>query len=334
MADTSISGLRQLSVGHESVGWAITAKLDPAGGGHPSGVANPAVAQAAQALTDGELDLPPHQPVELPVVELRHLGSRGPVHRDINGKTNKGDPRGPFDVEKLPTRETHALANWPILWSHDNQQETTMAVLPCSQGTVRPGMGDKAYQIWEGYVNKNNEPIAGAGRLHINGDFRLNSQSLGACLTPEPAIGGTAWPSFAPTPTNAADEPLWEKALALWLNTTPGLIARWWVSSRQHEGRARLTVSTIGNIHVLDLRQIPHTKIKNLAALCDKYHAETLLPANEAFHDNTRTELDRAVLHEVLGLPETILGPLATLRLQWCAEPSVLGGKQTGPLNA
>ena len=334
VATTTSSGLRQLSVGDQSVGWAITAKLDPSGGGHPSGVANRSVAQAALALGGGQLALPPHQPVALAITALRHLGSRGPVHRDINGETNKGDHRGPFDVERLRTRDAYQLANWPILWSHDNKRETTMVVLPCSQGTVRPDMDDKAYQIWDGYVNRDNEPIAGAGRLHISNDFRLNSQSLGACLTPGHAIGGRAWPSFAPTPTNSDDEPLWEKALALWLNTTPGLIARWWVSSRQTPGRANLTVSTIGNIPVLDLREVPPTKIRDLADLFDRFCSETFLPANEAFHDSTRQKVDRAVLHEVLELPETILRPLATLRLQWCAEPSVRGGKKTGLLEA
>ena len=117
-----------------------------------------------------------------------------------------------------------------------------MVVLPCSQGTVRPDMDDKAQMIWDGYVNNDDEPIAGATRLHINRDFRLNSQSLGACMAPTPAVGGRAWPSFSPTPANNDDETLWGKVLVLWLNTTPGLVARWWVSSRQ---QARQFGSTI-----------------------------------------------------------------------------------------
>ena len=81
-----------------------------------------------------------------------------------------------------------------------------MVVLPCSQGTVRPDMDDKAQMIWDGYVNNDDEPIAGATRLHINRDFRLNSQSLGACMAPTPAVGGRAWPSFSPTPANNDDD--------------------------------------------------------------------------------------------------------------------------------
>ena len=50
-----------------------------------------------------------------------------------------------------------------------------------------------------------------ATRLHFNRDFRLNSQSLAACLTPERTIGGTAWPSFR------LDIP---ECDMLWANTT------------------------------------------------------------------------------------------------------------------
>lgn len=55
------------------------------------------------------------------------------------------------------------------------------------------------------------------------------------------------------------------------------------------------------------------------------------LPANEAHRDEVRQQLDQAVLCDLLGLPESILGPLDTLREQWCREPTVHGGKRTRP---
>ena len=44
---------------------------------------------------------------------------------------------------------------------------------------------------------------------------------------------------------------------------------------------------------------------------------------------NARQVLDRAILIDLLHLPEAALEPLALLRDQWCAEPSVHGGKRT-----
>ena len=49
------------------------------------------------------------------------------------------------------------------------------------------------------------------------------------------------------------------------------------------------------------------------------------------WRDETRQELDKAVLTELLRLPQDTLESLDLLRLQWCAEPSVHGGKPTSP---
>ena len=111
IAAANSSGLRSLSVGDQAIGWAINAKLDPSGGGHPSGVSNPDVAQAALSLTERQLALPPHETLSLTITPLRDSGNRGPVDRDINGRTPSGGNRGPFDVERLDNRSAYTLAN-------------------------------------------------------------------------------------------------------------------------------------------------------------------------------------------------------------------------------
>ena len=89
----------------------------------------------------------------------------------INGKAN-----GPFDV--IPHREASA---YPMLWRHSAARERRLIVEPDREGRVRPNRDQKALDVWNA-----------AGRLHFNRDFRLNSQSLAACLTPERSIGGRA----------------------------------------------------------------------------------------------------------------------------------------------
>lgn len=111
---------------------------------------------------------------------------------------------------------------------------------------------------------------------------------------------------------------------------TLGLVARWWVSSRQQTpGRANLTITTVGNIPVLNLRKSAPTEVERLAEASDRFATEILLPANEAFRDDTAKQWT-GPSSATFGLPESILDPLATLRLQWCAEPSVHGSKATG----
>ena len=56
-----------------------------------------------------------------------------------------------------------------------------------------------------------------------------------------------------------------------------------------------------------------------------------LLPANEAFRDPIRQEIDRRLMTEVLGLDNECVEQLAIIRNQWCREPTVIGTKSTGP---
>lgn len=328
-AKSGTSGL--LTVGSQDVGLHATSAFGGDVMGNPIGVSNVGVAVAATELAAARMTLPRHRVLELPITLLERLGHRGLVDRDISGRNPDGSARGPFDIVKLPDRAAHPQASWPVLWSHDHRAEATMRVLPCSQGVERSELREFALVVWEGRTDSTGRSFAGATRLHINRDFQVNSQPMAACLTPKPAIGGRAWPSFGPTPGDGGDVEVWEQALCVWLNTTFGLLGRWYVSNRQQKGRANLTVTTMGSIPVLDLRAMPAQQVEKLAAVFDQFENRAMLPANETYRDEARQELDEAVLCEVLDLPTTILDPLGTLRLQWCAEPSVHGGKKTRP---
>ena len=324
-------GAVRLKAGDQIIGWRVDSPFGPDIEGHPSGVSNLEVAAAATELTGGRLVLPRYRILALPISVLDKLGSRGPVHRDISGKNPDGTPRGPFDVLEFADRTLYAQASWPILWSHSHSAEQAMLVEPCSYGADRNGMRDQALEVWEGYTNSTGISIAGATRLHVNSDFRVNSQPMAACLTPDLAIGGRAWPSLHPTPEDVNETENWEKAICVWLNSTLGLLGRWYVSNRQQPGRANLTVTTMGNIPTLDLRAVSAEQARELAAVYNDFERRAMLPANEAYRDDARQELDKRVLCGVLGLPDSVLNPLETLRLQWCSEPSVHGDKKTRP---
>ena len=117
----------------------------------------------------------------------------------------------------------------------------------------------------------------------------------------------------------------------MWGNSTLGLIAFWWIGTRQQQGRAILTISKIPELALLDVRQLSVKQLGRADELFRAFAERELLPANEAYCDKVRQELDRAMLIDLLGLPEEILEPLDLLRRQWCAEPSMHGGKKTRP---
>ena len=280
-----------------------------------AGLRDAGVAQSGSALMRGELQFPrQHHSFPLPVVNLGTLGDRGLVHRDISGKeiSQAQLPRGPFDIVDLQPTD---VPTWPALWTHGAARETRMIVLPDSAGEVRSGCEDLATDVWQ----------QTASRLHFTLDFRVNSQPLTACLTPEQTIGGRAWPNFLCTNLR------WETPLVLWANTTLGLIAFWWIGSRQQQGRAILTISKLPALTVLDPRSLTETQLDRADDIIAEFRERELLPANEAWRDETRQALDRAVLIDFLGVSEEVLEPLALLRRQWCAEPSVHGGKGTAP---
>ena len=293
------SELGCLGAGEEEVGCYIRASIDDGG---CAGVRELDVASAALGLAEGELRLPRTEQIDLPLTTLGALGERGLYHLDVFGPD-----RGPFYLEPAPEYR----ASYPALSRHDAERERRLVVAPDAQGRINNGQREKALKVWRT-----------ATRLHFNLDFRLNSQSLAACLTPEAALGGVAWPNFS------LREEAWEPAAALWSNTTLGLISFWWRGTRQHGGRARLTIKTLPSLSMLDFEELSAAQIEQAEAVFGEFAARDFLPAHQACRDETRRDLDQAVLIGLLGLDEEVLEPLAVLREQWCSEPSVHGGKR------
>ena len=270
-----------------------------------------ALAEVMMSLHRGNLVLPRHGDRHaIPVARLKELGERGLLDRDIGSQKDTQPPyRGPFKIVPI-----QGVPSYPVLWGHAADRERRLVVEPDAAGEVLPDCAERAAEIWKT-----------ATRLHFNRDFRLNSQSLAACLTDEVVLGGRAWPNFKPK------ESAWEQTLALWANSTLGLMSFWWAGSRQQQGRVRLTISALPELLVLDPRTIADDKLGRASEIFESLRGRPLLPANEAFRDQVRVELDHALLGGVLKLPGDALEALDTVRRQWCSEPSVHGGKRTAP---
>ena len=280
-----------------------------------AGLVEPDIAEAMLALEDGALKLARAAGrFDLPLATLGEVGRRGLLHRDLSGRQGAGSatPRGPFDVVPIV-----GVPSYPALWRHDAERERRLVVAPDRQCIARQDCDERAAEAWQ----------ATASRLHLSLDFRLNSQSLAACLTEERSIGGRAWPNFRTRPE-------WEEAIALWANGTLGLATFWWRGSRQQQGRSILTISRVESLVALDPRQLGQERLVLARRLFDQFRARPFLPASEAYRDPVRKDLDRALLVDLLGLPATVLEPLDLFRRQWCAEPGVHGGKATRPPRA
>ena len=268
-----------------------------------AGLVEPILGQFMLMLSKGAMIHPrTNETVQIPITTLDTLGNRGLVDRDFIG----APPRGPFDKIPLQT----LTPTYPALWNHDAERERSFIVQPDCELRVRNGETERAAGIWEHAVS----------RLHLNRDFQLNSQSLGACFTLEKSVGGTAWPNFLTADDSTA------RALLLWFNSTLGVMSYWWGGTRQQLGRTRVTISAIPSLLALDTRQFKKSDFNSYKDLFKRFEKETFLPANEASQDNNRIALDNA-LFDLLGVSPSVKEGFDLIRRQWCNEPSVHGGK-------
>ena len=276
-----------------------------------AGIQDIELLESMMSLTSGVLKFSrENRTYSVPITYLSNTARRGLVDRDING----GEGRGAFDVKRI---RDHGIATYPALWHHQADRERQLIVAPDTEGYPRKGMRSKANDIW----------ATTASRLHHNRDFRLNSQSLGVCLTTEPTLGGTAWPNLLPV-----DE-RYQAPLLMWGNSTLGLMMFWLCGTRQQAGRSRLTISKLPELPTIDCAALSDTQLQEFEEAFDVFKDAQFLPANEAYRDEARQRLD-AMVFEILGLPESALVHLDVLRRKWCCEPSVHGGKSTKPEEA
>ena len=239
---------------------------------------------------------------------LDEVGMLGLVDRDINGPAPKPGlpPRGPFDkVDPSPT------ATYPALWNHDAPNETRMVCDPDSQLQVRQSMEEKAAVVW-----------ATASKVHLNREYTFGSQALAVAFTESESIGGTAWPNII-LPSKGFD-----LALAVWGNSTLGLLSYWWHSSRQQSSKARMTIRSAESLPVLDLRCLTDEQLLTAEKIFEEFRERDLKPAYLADADPNRALLDRRVICDLLGFDEEIYQAVRRLSAKWCAEPSVHGGKK------
>ena len=301
-------GGNPMDIGEERVGEVIHAPLSSELPWATAGVSDFSIVQVVYQLTQGRVWLPQmlHPEAQhVSVSKLNDVCTIGPTDNNIVGNGSQ--------TAFIRDRSPSAAPAYPILWGHDAKLETRLLVASDSEGRVKRGREARAAQIWDT-----------RSHAHHNRDFRFNSQPLAVAFTENRTIGGRAWPNVK------FESRAHEVAHSLWGNSTLGLVSYWWHSSRQQAGRGSMPISAIRTMPTLDVRQLSDEQLRVAEGIFEDMRCREFLPANEAWRDESRKELDRRVLVDLLGLPESVLEPLDLLRLKWCSEPSVHGGKGTG----
>ena len=303
-------GGTDIDCGHEKMGETILANVDKTNPTwNPIRVRDFELIQTAYKLTQGKLQLPKRKAKPLAMTELKNVGQIRPHHRILIGPPTPA----PFYQTKS-TPKPNEKDGYPALWNHNCEQERYLTCRPDRKLKAEKGQEERANELWHRI----------AGRAHLNQDFGLASQSLAVAFTEEDCIGGRAWPNV----NFPQDKKSWDYAFSIWSNCTLGLLLFWWRGNRQQPGRAIITVTTSKTLPVLDFRALSDAQIQQAKAIFEDFKHRSFRPAYRADVDETRAELDHAILCDWLGFDESIYQAVRQLAKKWCAEPSVHGGKQ------
>jgi len=247
-------------------------------------------------LRKGSLRLPgENSAASLPMVPLKTLAILGPDRRDIYDGFNKSSSTTPF----------------PALWGHKAKNMRSIGgkpnlwLSPLQKAKKGRPFRD-ASTLW-----------SRAGRIMIGERLWLVSQRVTAVYLSSPALANVWWPVRL---KKEGDERQ-EKILALWLNSTLGILMTVahrvptrgpWVSFKK---------PTLEGLPVLDVTALGETKIANLAKTFDSLASEPLAPIPSLAIDPVRRRIDEALMTE-LGLPDV------RILAQLLAEEPIVSNKR------
>ena len=200
--------------------------------------------------------------------------------------------------------KTISVTAYPLV---DGQDTNLRKVMTCSpngylsplsipRGGQRPGYGKR---LWKQ-----------SSKLLIGARFRLNTMRVMAIRTDTEALGRMWWPV-------QVENPEFEMALALWLNSSIGLLTMMASRNTTQGNWVQLKKADLEQLPILDPRRLSPSQLQALSDLFDELSEAEF----ERLPDMARCPARRALddgLSEILGLPD-----LAKLRELLASEPVV-----------
>ena len=263
--------------------------------------------QFATALERGELWAEGGAQVaaEIPVAPLADVCNVGPQHRRIRGSLGVFDAHRGWDEQ----------AQFPALWRHKESTHRSLISYPNAYLVPQPGRDH--VPIWEQ-----------AGTLQITPDVQYDSQRVIATQTIVRALGVRAWHSLNVEARDHQDQSRREAALALWCNSTFGMLLHANHSNRAQRGRGTGNKGMLETLTTLDVRKLDAWQLDAADAIWRDFSAREFRSFHQCAVDPARIELDERVIRDMLGLEEDAVATVARLRTLLASEPSIHGSKQ------
>ena len=215
------------------------------------------------------------------------------------------DVRGCFDTSQTPDR--HARAS---MYGHDTSRVVSIESRPYAYLVPKQGMSERAEKVW-----------SRASHLLFPEKLRLNLAHVTAACSPDETVG-TSWYNVRPRAAEAAGRLRWSKAMAVFLNSTPGIVAVLGVRIPTVLSRPRFSNAGARDTPV---PRLSPKQERALAGAYDRYAARPIGRLAEA-DDQVRRGIDDAV-SSLLGIPG---GTVERMRRELAREPMCTGRRYGG----
>ena len=244
---------------------------------------------AVRLLDNGAVWVPGEpNPARIPLCRLDEIGQVGPDRRDVwDG----------FEV-------TSATTAYPIVMNHDTEQRRGLVAPPdkylAPLVNPRPGRRLKPLdQLW-----------SRSGRLLIAERLWLQTTRIAAMRSEVNVLSNVWWP------VRMEDESI-EKALAIWLNSSLGLLTALAQRTSTRGGWVALKKADLQKLPALDARRLSPAQRQDLSRLFDQMAEAEFQNLPAMHHCPARRALDES-LAQILNLPN-----LTTLRHLLATEPTI-----------
>ena len=262
--------------------------------------------QFANSLTNGELwtNDGSTKAADIPINPLADVAVISPHHRQIRGGS------GTFTIHE----GWDAATQFPALWHHSARVHRNMQVPPNAQLSTIPGVEHR--QVWQH-----------ANRLHITPDVRYTSQRIHAAVTHEKTLGVRSWHTISIKTEFEHKSHRMENALALWLNSSLGMLSHANHANRSQNGRGLGNKTMLSSLPVLDVRQLADWQLDASENVFRDFRDVTFEPFYRCNVDPNRIELDERLVRDVLGLSDQAVEAVSRIRFLLASEPSIYGNK-------
>ena len=236
---------------------------------------------------------------------MGHVCNVGPQDRRIRGSL------GMFDAY----HGWNGDAQFPAIWSLNSSVHQSMSTEPNAWLSPKPGHDHQS--VW-----------SQSGTLQITRDVRYNAQRVMATRTNVRTVGVSQWHTL----TVNEDDPIIrserEVALALWCNSSLGLLLNANHSNRSQAGRGRGNKGMLETLSTLDVRKLESWQLDEAQTIWRDLGNEKFQSLHQCAVDPVRIQLDERIVKDLLGLGEDAVASVVRLRSLLASDPSIHGSKK------